>query len=207
MNFLAHIFLSGSNALTQVGNFVGDWVKGSMISVNAKYPPEMALGIRLHRFIDSYTDSHPTAARSIALFRPVLGKYAGVAVDVIYDHFLAKDWEKYSTIDLDLFAQNFYSSCIRYYDILPKNLQPLIPHLIISNRLKSYYNIKGVAAAFKIMEGKTSFPAKTDETIDTLNENYDAIGNDFDQFFQSILGAVSKEFGIDNFRTEKCVTQ
>ena len=196
MNFLAHIFLSGSNELTQVGNFVGDWVKGSLISVNAKYPPEMALGIRMHRFIDCFTDSSPIAARSIALLRPVLGKYAGVATDVIYDHFLAKNWNRYSNDSLDSFAKRFYSSCIKYYDILPKNLQPLIPHLIISNRLKSYYNIKGVEAAFKIMENKTSFPAKTDVTIAELENNYETIENDFKQFFSEITSVVTREFGI-----------
>ena len=196
MNYLAHIYLSGNNALTQIGNFVGDWVKGSMISVNAKYPPEMALGIRMHRFIDSFTDSNPVTARSTALLRPILGKYAGVAIDVIYDHFLAKNWNQYSDIELDTFAKNFYSSCIRYFDILPKNLQPLIPHLIISNRLKSYYNIKGVEAAFKIMENKTSFPAKTDVTISELKNNYETIENDFKQFFSEITSVVTREFGI-----------
>lgn len=196
MNYLAHIFLSGNNELTQVGNFVGDWVKGSMISVNAKYPPEMALGIRMHRFIDSFTDTNPISAQSIALLRPVLGKYAGVASDVIYDHFLAKNWGNYSSIPLDTFAHNFYDSCIKYFDILPKNLQPLIPHLIVSNRLKSYYNIKGVAAAFKIMESKTSFPSKTDEIISTLKQNYETIENDFTLFFGEILTAVKKEFKI-----------
>lgn len=198
MNFLAHIFLSGSNELTQVGNFVGDWVKGSLISVNAKYPPEMALGIRMHRFIDSFTDSSPIAARSITLLRPVLGKYAGVAIDVIYDHFLAKNWDHYSTESLDTFANHFYSSCIKYYDILPKNLQPLIPHLIISNRLKSYYNIKGVGAALKIMERKTSFPNKTEEIIATLTANYENIENDFIIFFDTILTTINTEFGINN---------
>ena len=198
MNFLAHIFLSGSNELTQVGNFVGDWVKGSLISVNAKYPPEMALGIRMHRFIDCFTDSSPIAARSIALLRPVLGKYAGVATDVIYDHFLAKNWNRYSIDSLDSFAKKFYSNCIKYYDILPKNLQPLIPHLIISNRLKSYYNIKGVEAALKIMERKTSFPTKAEETISTLKENYATVENDFNLFFDTILTKIYTEFGINN---------
>lgn len=201
MNFLAHIFLSGSNELTQVGNFVGDWVKGSLISVNAKYPPEMALGIRMHRFIDSFTDSSPIAGRSIALFRPVLGKYAGVATDVIFDHFLAKNWSLYSNENLDHFAKQFYSSCIKFFDILPKNLQPHIPHLIISNRLYSYYYIKGVEAAFKIMERNTSFPPKTNETISVLKDNYDSIETDFKQFFETILITISNNFGINNLHT------
>lgn len=196
MNFLAHIYLSGNDPLTQIGNFVGDWVKGSLISVNAKYPPQMALGIRMHRFIDSFTDTNPIVAQSTAIFRPALGKYAGVAVDVIYDHFLAKDWNSYADTQLDTFVQNFYTSCIKYFDILPKKLQPLIPHLILSNRLKSYYNIKGVEAAFRTMECQTSFPANTDETIEALKQNYNVIQQQFNDFFGIITKTIGTEFKV-----------
>lgn len=56
MNYLAHIFLSGSNRKVQLGNFVGDAVKGSSYK---NYPPDIAKGIQLHRAIDDYTDRHP----------------------------------------------------------------------------------------------------------------------------------------------------
>ena len=38
MNYLAHIFLSGSNRKVQLGNFVGDAVKGSSYK---NYPPDI----------------------------------------------------------------------------------------------------------------------------------------------------------------------
>ncbi|MCQ2973825.1 MAG: ACP phosphodiesterase [Bacteroidales bacterium] len=194
MNFLAHIFLSGDSALIKVGNFVGDWVKGSMISINAKYPPEMAKGIRMHRYIDNFTDTNDIVINSIYRFKPILGRYAGVAIDVIYDHFLAKNWNQYSNISLDNFVNTFYEYCIQYFDILPKNLQPLIPHLIISNRLKSYETIKGISAAFKTMECQTSFPKKTNDIIEILKINYTDIENEFGEFFEIIQKSIQKEF-------------
>ena len=61
MNFLAHLFLSGENEKVKIGNFIGDFVKGNKLE---EYDQEIQFGIRLHREIDSYTDSHPVVLES-----------------------------------------------------------------------------------------------------------------------------------------------
>ena len=56
MNYLAHIYLSGKNRQIQIGNFVGDAVKGKAYN---SYPDFFRKGILLHRLIDSFADTHP----------------------------------------------------------------------------------------------------------------------------------------------------
>ncbi|MCF6183790.1 MAG: ACP phosphodiesterase [Bacteroidales bacterium] len=97
MNFLAHIFLSGDNEAVKFGNFTGDWVKGKSYN---NFPREIQKGILLHRKIDSYTDSHNTVKKSILKIRPAYGKYSGVVTDILYDHFLAQNWQIYSESSL-----------------------------------------------------------------------------------------------------------
>jgi acyl carrier protein phosphodiesterase len=91
LNYLAHIYLSGADDDLLLGNFIGDFVKGHDWE---KYPERVGQGIQLHRFIDTYTDAHPECAALRTTLHPLVGKYAGVALDMLFDHFLAQDWEE-----------------------------------------------------------------------------------------------------------------
>ena len=85
MNYLAHIFLSGSNRKVQLGNFVGDAVKGSSYK---NYPPDIAKGIQLHRAIDDYTDRHPAVCEVVHRLQPEFGLFAGFPFRVVLRSFL-----------------------------------------------------------------------------------------------------------------------
>ncbi|HCT94182.1 MAG: hypothetical protein A2X19_09000 [Bacteroidetes bacterium GWE2_39_28] len=76
MNYLAHIFLSRGNRQLQVGNFIGDFVKGKS---HENYPPEIQQGILLHREIDRFTDSRPSFLETVEMLRPVFNRYSGNA--------------------------------------------------------------------------------------------------------------------------------
>jgi acyl carrier protein phosphodiesterase len=56
MNYLAHVYLSGSNKELAIGNFIADHVKGKAY---LEYPEIIQNGILLHRKIDYFTDQHP----------------------------------------------------------------------------------------------------------------------------------------------------
>ena len=97
MNYLAHIFLSGSNRKVQLGNFVGDAVKGSSYK---NYPPDIAKGIQLHRAIDDYTDRHPAVCEVVHRLQPEFGRYSGVLLDIYFDYLLASRFESFSGVSL-----------------------------------------------------------------------------------------------------------
>ena len=92
MNFLAHAHLSGEDEPLLFGNFVADSIKGRQLQ---SYNRRIVQGVKLHRIIDAFTDQHPLVRNSVTLVKSDLGRYAGVAVDIFYDHFLAKNWCRY----------------------------------------------------------------------------------------------------------------
>ena len=61
MNYLAHIYLSGTNDLLKIGNFMADSIKGNTYKL---FDDEITKGILLHRHIDSFTDAHPIYRKS-----------------------------------------------------------------------------------------------------------------------------------------------
>src|SRR5688572_5263038 len=102
MNFLAHAYLSPVNEKILLGNFIGDFIKGRQ-ALN-KFDPEIIRGVELHRAIDEFTDDHPTVHQSKDRLRASYRHYAGVIVDVFYDHFLATHWSLFHSDPLDRFA-------------------------------------------------------------------------------------------------------
>jgi acyl carrier protein phosphodiesterase len=88
MNYLAHAYLSFEITDIAVGNMISDFVKGKQ---KLDYPIAIQQGIMLHRFIDSFTDSHAVTRQAKSFFKEAYGLYAGPLVDVVYDHFLAND--------------------------------------------------------------------------------------------------------------------
>lgn len=183
MNFLAHIFLSGDNKELQIGNFIGDFVKGSNYT---NYPVNIANGILLHRSIDEFTDKHNKFQEAKELLHPLVGRYSGIFVDMYYDHFLAKNWHSFSHTPLKRFSRNFYLSMIYNYRILPKQVRNFLPHLILSNRLNAYASLKGLHDSLEIMETFTSLPKKSLEAMELLKTNYNEFNKNFLDFFPEI---------------------
>src|SRR5512147_206580 len=103
MNYLAHIFLSGVDRDILIGNFIGDYVKGHDYD---HYSAQIRKGILLHRRIDYFTDNHQIVHQSMNYFAPKYRKYAGIIIDILYDHYLAVNWDKFSPQPLDEFKEN-----------------------------------------------------------------------------------------------------
>jgi acyl carrier protein phosphodiesterase len=193
MNFLAHLYLSGADVEIRLGNFIGDYVKGKSLS---RYPEGVQKGITLHRAIDSFTDKHSSTRECINLLRPGYGKYAGVVVDVLFDHVLANEWNRYSQTNLKSFTRSFYFQMVRKYNFLPDRVKRFLPFMIQSNRLYSYKTNEGLKRAIEIMSSVTSLPDKSDYAIETLNENHELITFHFNIFFPEMITFVGDEFGI-----------
>lgn len=193
MNFLAHLYLSGNDVEIRLGNFIGDYVKGrSLIG----YPERVQKGITLHRAIDYFTDKHESTRKCIEILRPGYDKYAGVVVDVMFDHVLAKEWSKYSNTNLKNFARSFYFQMLCKYKLLPDRVKKFLPYMIQSNRLYSYRNKEGLKRAIEIMSSVTSLPDNSDYAIKTLEDNYDQISLHFNQLFPDLIDFVAAEHGI-----------
>ncbi|KAF2337884.1 acyl carrier protein phosphodiesterase [Flavobacterium ginsenosidimutans] len=183
MNFLAHIYLSGENDLIKIGNFMADGIRGKQFE---HFPKDVQKGILLHRFIDTYTDSHDIFRTSTKRLHERYHHYAGVIVDIVYDHFLAKNWTNYSDEKLESFISRFYNSLHDNYDILTEKTQGLMPYMIERNWLLSYRTKEGIHQILTQMDRRSKNISQMQFAIEELNEFYDEFEEEFTSFFEDI---------------------
>jgi len=183
MNFLAHIYLSDDNDLIKIGNFMADGIRGKHYG---HLPADVQKGIVLHRAIDTFTDAHPIFRQSTKKLHEKYHHYAGVIVDVIYDHFLAKNWSKYSEEKLEDFVHRFYNSLKTNYTILTEKTQELMPYMIERDWLFNYQFKEGIARILYQMDQRTRNNSKMQYATEELNLFYGEFEQEFTLFFEDL---------------------
>lgn len=184
MNYLAHIYLSGDNDLVTIGNFIADGIKGKNYK---KYPNDIQTGILLHRNIDTFTDSHKTVRMSTKRLHEKYGHYSGIIVDILYDHFLAKNWNRYCEVPLETYVESFYDSLEDHYEVLPLRIQKMMPYMIADNWLVSYASIEGITRALEGMNRQTKNRSSMNEAVNELEAFYTAFETEFTLFFDELI--------------------
>ncbi|GHC58257.1 acyl carrier protein phosphodiesterase [Ulvibacter litoralis] len=184
MNFLAHIYLSGNDEGVTIGNFIADGIKGKKY---LKYPESIQKGILLHRGIDSYTDQHPTVRKSTARLHENYGHYSGVIVDILYDHYLAKNWSKYHPQPLDEYIQDFYELLRVNFEILPTRIQRMMPYMMADNWLLSYATVPGISNILDQMNVRTKGISKMNFAVIELEKYYTEFETEFTSFFSELI--------------------
>jgi acyl carrier protein phosphodiesterase len=101
VNFLAHLWLTDRAGLPLAGAILGDVLRGPLPPA---MPAPLARSVMLHRHVDAHTDRHPRVVAARAGFPQGPRRYAGILLDVLLDHVLARDWAEYSTLPLPAFA-------------------------------------------------------------------------------------------------------
>jgi acyl carrier protein phosphodiesterase len=183
MNFLAHIHLSGTNEQIKIGNFMADGIRGKQF---LNFPVEIQKGILLHRAIDTFTDAHPLFRKSTKKLHSRYHHYAGVIVDLYYDHFLAKKWSEYNDEKLEDYVARFYQTLVAHSEILTAKTQHLLPYMIEQNWLVSYQSISGLEHILKQMDNRTKNQSKMQYASEELIVNYDAFEEEFSLFYEEL---------------------
>jgi acyl carrier protein phosphodiesterase len=183
MNFLAHIYLSGDDEEVIIGNFIADGIKGKKY---VKFSPNIQKGILLHRAIDTFTDQHHLVKHSTARLHANYGHYSGVIVDILYDHFLAKNWSSYHEIPLATFVDDFYALLQKNFDQLPSRIQRMMPPMISDNWLLSYATVEGIAKILSQMNVRTKGISKMNRAVEELETYYDSFEEEFTLFFNEL---------------------
>ncbi|NHN27804.1 DUF479 domain-containing protein [Flavobacterium jejuense] len=194
MNFLAHIYLSGDNDYIKIGNFMADGIKGDSYN---NFPKEIKKGILLHRAIDSFTDMHPVFRKSKHRLHEKYGHYSGVIMDIFYDHFLAKNWNTYSSVPLNQYVSNFYHLLDTNFDKLTLKIQKMYPNMVKQNWLLSYESIEGIGTILYQMDYRTKFKSKMQYAIEELQLFYDDFEKEFILFFEDIQQMASEKIMND----------
>jgi acyl carrier protein phosphodiesterase len=194
MNFLAHIYLSGDNDLMKIGNFMADGIRGKHFET---FPLEIQRGIVLHRAIDTFTDAHPVFRTSTKKLHNRYHHYSGVIVDVFYDHFLSKNWTRYSDENLDDYIQRFYQTLDDNREVLTERTIYLMPYMIKQNWLLSYQTVSGIDGILTQMDSRTKNKSKMRFASEELQESYLEFEQEFTIFFEDLRAHVHQHLKVE----------
>ncbi|HYS52793.1 MAG TPA: ACP phosphodiesterase [Thermoanaerobaculia bacterium] len=176
VNHLAHLFLAGPTAESLIGNLAGDFVKGPL---RDQFTPGIREGIRQHRAIDVFTDTHPAAGAFRRVLIPEHGHYARVIADVFFDHFLAADWSRYSTEGLNDFVARVFATMDGHP--LPGRLALVYPY--IGSWLLSYREIDGIRIALTNLSRRLSRRPHLERATHHLVDSRRELERRFHDFF------------------------
>lgn len=179
MNYLAHIYLSGSDLRLQIGNFIGDAVKGDAYKT---YPKSIADGILLHRAIDAFTDRQPAIKQTLLSMRPLFGRYSAALLDIYFDYLLASRFDQFSSVSLKSFSRRFYRAMLHNYRYLPARIKRFMFHFIITGRLGQYATLAGIRRSLRIMVRARRMDIPVERAILYLNENEENLWLTFRSF-------------------------
>ena len=190
MNFLAHLYLAGPDPDARVGNLMGDFLKGVDL---AAYSPAIREGVRLHCRIDAFTDEHEIVRRCKRLVSSRHSRYAGVLVDVYFDHLLARSWSHYSPDSLATFSAQVYDQLLAAAPMLPERMALASAAMAREDWLGSYASLGGIELTLTRVARRLKRPHPLGEAVADLEREYPAFEQAFHEFFPELIAFVGRE--------------
>ena len=179
MNYLAHLHLGGQRPDQLLGSLYGDFVKGRL---QGQFAPEVEAGIQLHRRIDVFTDRHPLVDIALGRFSDTRRRYAGIVLDVFFDHCLARDWRLYADQPLAQFTADVYRVLSREPQ-LPERLAKIAPHMVAHDWLGSYQEFEVLDQVLRGISRRLSRPEELAGAMQELRRLYEPLSEDFRLFY------------------------
>lgn len=188
MNFLAHLDIADHCRSSKLGNLLGDFVKGDP---QPHYSVAVANGIRLHRFVDGYTDHHPLVKEAKHFFTDTTRRFAPIALDMFWDHCLARHWQDFHQETLNAFCsraeQETYAE--QAQEPLPERYLTVSRFMWQDRWLESYQQMSNIETALQRMSTRSPRMAPLAHTIADLERHYDALETLFFQLYPDVLTA------------------
>lgn len=191
MNYLAHLHLGGQQPEQLLGSLYGDFVKGPLAG---RFPLPLEAAIRLHRQIDVFTDSHPLVLASLARFPRERRRYAGIILDVFFDHCLALHWQDYADQPLAQFTGRVYQVLGAQPD-LPGRLAQIAPYMAADDWLGSYREFAVLEQVFRGIARRLSRPEGMDGALEVVDALYQPLMDDFRVFYPQLQAFAGKALG------------
>ncbi|MEX6502284.1 ACP phosphodiesterase [Pseudomonas zhanjiangensis] len=183
MNYLAHLHLGGDAPAQLLGSLYGDFVKGPLAG---QWPADIEAAIRLHRRIDAFTDSHPLQAQARARFAVERRRYAGILLDLFFDHCLALHWSDYAAEPLEQFTGRVYR-VLDAEPALPGRLALIAPRMAAQDWLGSYREFAVLEQVLAGIGRRLSRPGLLDGSLIELERLYQPLSEDFRQFYPELV--------------------
>ncbi|MGX0888505.1 acyl carrier protein phosphodiesterase [Pseudomonas sp. ADAK2 TE3594] len=182
MNYLAHLHLGGQRPGQMLGSLYGDFVKGRL---QGQFDPEIEAAIQLHRSIDVFTDRHPLVDIALSRFSLTRRRYAGIVLDVFFDHCLARDWTLYADQPLELFTAHVYR-VLSAEPQLPERLARIAPHMVANDWLGSYQEFEVLEQVLRGISRRLTRPEELAGAMQELRRLYEPLSEDFRLFYPQL---------------------
>ncbi len=189
MNYLAHAFLSLNDAEIQVGNMMGDFIKGNKFFL---YPEKIKQGILLHRKIDHFTDRHRLVHEAVNYFKPSFRLSGGIFVDILFDHFLANDLRYFTEDQLQAFTSAVYANLQSNHSLFDEKMKQLFGYMSMYDWLYNYRHQEGLTRS--ILGMCKRFPVLGDgqTALSVIDNNYSELRTLYAGFFPALHDFVTK---------------
>ena len=202
MNYLAHLYLAEVTSTSLVGNFLGDFIKGRVAKANL--PVAIEAGVYLHRKIDVFTDAHPVVLRSRTRISKIRRRYAGIVIDMAYDHFLALNWSNYCDKSLAKFVHEFHCELESHFQQLPDSSKQIVPYLIKDNWLENYQSITGISFGLdgisRRMNRRFNRVNPLLNSSEEITENFEELQQDFFEFFPDLVEYTKQQVSYSSIK-------
>jgi acyl carrier protein phosphodiesterase len=178
MNHLAHLFLAGDTPESMIGNLAGDFVKGAVRGTDP-----VSEGIRNHRHVDAFTDTHPAVAAFRRVLIPDHGHYARIISDVFFDYFLANNFARFSDETHLAFVDRTFAAMDGHP--MPDGLARVYPYL--KGWMRSYQHDDGIYLALKGISRRLSRRPHLEEATHHLFDSRAELERRFLDFFPDVV--------------------
>ena len=183
MNWLAHLYLSEPDPQFRVGNLLPDLATRSQL---ISLPEPYQQGIRRHRQIDVFTDAHLRVRSCVSRFPKPYRRYGGILTDVYFDHFLARDWMKYSEVSLSEFIGDIYRDIEECLPEIPTEVAHVLRRMRDENWLASYHHIAGITETLRRIGRRFRRPFDLSRSLPVFEQHETDFANDFHAFFPEL---------------------
>ncbi|TAN07227.1 MAG: DUF479 domain-containing protein [Rhodanobacteraceae bacterium] len=186
MNHLAHALLADAGGVEfALGSAQGDFVHGHP---DPAWPALRQAGLQFHRAIDRYTDAHPQVAAARNLFEPPLRRYAGIVLDVWFDHLLVRDWDRHGPEEsLDHFSRRWLGLLDAHAAALPESLRAFLTWMHTHGLPVAYGSDATLDVVFHALARRLSRPSPIGDALPALQARDDALQHHFDAFFPELV--------------------
>lgn len=184
MNHLAHLFLAPDSPHARIGSVMGDFARGLKVR---ELPPTVRAGVHHHRAVDSFTDSHPEVLASKRLFSQQRRRFAGVALDILYDHYLLRHWQQLSNVDSGTFIDTVYQEFRDYEYLMPDKMKRVTRNMVENDWFGTYADLDSVGFALNRVAQRIRFQHQFFDIIDEIKENDRELERRFLIFFPELI--------------------
>ena len=189
VNYLAHLRLAEDTAQSRTGNIMGDFRK---FLNGQELPGEVYAGIENHQRVDRFTDNHPLVLESKTLFSSRRRRFAGIMLDVVFDHFLIRYWNDYYEDRPEEFIQQSYADLRSMRNIMPPRMKHVVSMMSDHDWLGSYRHLENVGRALDGISSRIRFENTFSGALEELEKHYLQLETNFQGFYPELVAHIEE---------------